>query len=227
MCSIHSAAGEPPWPGWLGNSTANRRARCSWNGSQRPAPPALCRNRSAGPAPPESRRTGTPRTVTSRALVIPQAAARPDVERDPERRHLAARPLPRWPREPRGGPAVAARGARREDLLGAHDPARAAHNVRAGAAPPRQPSARRPLGASPAGSPRRGAAPHARAGAPPGALDADAPADRVVPLRRDPVGLAPAAPLRGRDPELRGPRPRARGVFRDGDSLLVADHRAG
>ena len=39
MCSIHSAAGEPPWPRWLGKYTVKLFARRSWNGSQRPAPP--------------------------------------------------------------------------------------------------------------------------------------------------------------------------------------------
>src|SRR5688572_17577922 len=66
MCSIHSAAGEPPWPGWLGIETAKSFARRSWKGSQRPAPPAPCRKSTGVPAPPSSRCTGVPRTTISR-----------------------------------------------------------------------------------------------------------------------------------------------------------------
>src|SRR5882762_967569 len=70
MCSIHSAAGEPPWPGWLGKYTLKSFARRSWNASQRPAPPAPCRNRSGGPAPSRSIWTAVPRTDTSCAVGI-------------------------------------------------------------------------------------------------------------------------------------------------------------
>src|SRR5258705_8891517 len=66
MCSIHSAAGEPPWPGWLGKYTLKFTARRSWNGSQRPAPPAPCRKSRAGPVPSCIRWIGVPRTDSSR-----------------------------------------------------------------------------------------------------------------------------------------------------------------
>src|SRR3989449_7246930 len=66
MCSIHSAAGEPPWPGWLGKYTLKLLARRSWNGSHRPAPPAPCRNRRAGPLPSWSMWIGVPRIESSR-----------------------------------------------------------------------------------------------------------------------------------------------------------------
>src|SRR5436309_961478 len=66
MCSIHSAAGEPPWPGWLGTYTLKVLARRSWNGSHRPAPPAPCRNRRAGPLPSWSMWIGVPRIESSR-----------------------------------------------------------------------------------------------------------------------------------------------------------------
>src|SRR5882762_7242523 len=70
MCSIHSAAGEPPWPGWLGVRTRNVFASVSWKASQRPAPPAPWRRRSGGPAPPSSMWTGVPRTESSRRAGI-------------------------------------------------------------------------------------------------------------------------------------------------------------
>src|SRR2546425_8930046 len=66
MCSIHSAAGEPPWPGWLGKYTPKVLARRSWKGSHRPAPPAPCRNRRAGPLPSWSMWIGVPRIESSR-----------------------------------------------------------------------------------------------------------------------------------------------------------------
>src|SRR5215813_38675 len=65
MCSIHSAAGEPPWPGWLGKYTLKSLASRSWNASQRPAPPAPCRNTSGGPAPSCSIWTAVPRTESA------------------------------------------------------------------------------------------------------------------------------------------------------------------
>src|SRR2546429_2017367 len=70
MCSIHSAAGEPPWPGWLGKYTLKLLARRSWNGSHRPAPPAPCRNRRAGPLPSWSIWIGVPRIDSSRGAGI-------------------------------------------------------------------------------------------------------------------------------------------------------------
>src|SRR5213593_2498046 len=70
MCSIHSAAGEPPWPGWLGKYTLKSFASRSWNASHRPAPPAPCRKRSGGPEPSWSIWTGVPRTTSSRAVGI-------------------------------------------------------------------------------------------------------------------------------------------------------------
>src|SRR5215472_17124044 len=70
MCSIHSAAGEPPWPGWLGKYTPKSFASRSWNASHRPPPPAPCRKRSGGPAPSWSIWTGVPRTTSSRAVGI-------------------------------------------------------------------------------------------------------------------------------------------------------------
>src|SRR5258705_1867585 len=70
MCSIHSAAGEPPWPGWLGKYTLKSLARRSWNASQRPAPPAPCRNMSGGPEPSWSIWTGVPRMESSVAVGI-------------------------------------------------------------------------------------------------------------------------------------------------------------
>ena len=77
MCSIHSAAGEPPWPGWLGKYTLKSFARRSWNASQRPAPPAPCRNRSGGPEPSWSIWTGVPRTESSCAASASQPMKRP------------------------------------------------------------------------------------------------------------------------------------------------------
>src|SRR5258705_2666676 len=82
MCSIHSAAGEPPWPGWLGKTTLKSSARRSWNGSQRPAPPAPCRNRSGGPVPASSIWTGVPRTDSARGVGI-SADEEPAVGREP------------------------------------------------------------------------------------------------------------------------------------------------
>src|SRR5215471_15679337 len=70
MCSIPSAAGEPPWPGWLGKYTLKSLASRSWNASQRPAPPAPCRNRRGGPDPSCSIWTGVPRTLSSCAAGI-------------------------------------------------------------------------------------------------------------------------------------------------------------
>src|SRR5437660_4035514 len=70
MCSIHSAAREPPWPGWLGKYTLKSLARSSWNASHRPAPPAPCRNSSGGPEPSRSIWTGVPRTMISCAVGI-------------------------------------------------------------------------------------------------------------------------------------------------------------
>src|SRR5258705_2866420 len=70
MCSIHSAAGEPPWPGWLGQYTLKSLARRSWNASHRPAPPAPCRNTSGGPEPSCSIWTAVPRTLSSVAVGI-------------------------------------------------------------------------------------------------------------------------------------------------------------
>src|SRR4030095_698988 len=66
MCSIPSAAGEPPWPGWLGKYTLRLSARRSWNGSQTPAPPAPCLKSRAGPAPACIMWMGAPRTDSSR-----------------------------------------------------------------------------------------------------------------------------------------------------------------
>src|SRR5262249_7378938 len=82
MCSIHSAAGEPPWPGWLGKYTLKSLASRSWNASQRPAPPAPCRKRSGGPAPSWSIWTGVPRTTSSRAVGI-SADEKAAVRREP------------------------------------------------------------------------------------------------------------------------------------------------
>src|SRR5215471_11089928 len=65
MCSIHSAAGEPPWPGWLGKYTLKSLASRSWNASHRPAPPAPCRNTRGGPDPSRSICTSVPRTLSS------------------------------------------------------------------------------------------------------------------------------------------------------------------
>src|SRR2546427_192561 len=70
MCSTHSAAGERPWPGWLGKYTLKLLARRSWNGSHRPAPPAPCRNRRAGPLPSWSIWIGVPRIDSSRGAGI-------------------------------------------------------------------------------------------------------------------------------------------------------------
>src|SRR5207244_3167687 len=63
-------AGEPPWPGWLGKYTVKLLARRSWNGSQRPAPPAPWRKNSAGPAPAVKRWIGVPRTGSSRRSIV-------------------------------------------------------------------------------------------------------------------------------------------------------------
>ena len=45
--------------------TAKRAASRSWKGSQRPAPPAPCRNSSGGPLPLLSSWTGVPRTSST------------------------------------------------------------------------------------------------------------------------------------------------------------------
>src|SRR5919201_1724682 len=70
MCSIHSAAGEPPCPGWLGNKTLKSRASRAWNSSQRPAPPAPCKNSNGGPAPSSSIWIEVPRTESVRGAGI-------------------------------------------------------------------------------------------------------------------------------------------------------------
>src|SRR6266536_987279 len=91
MCWIHSAAGDPPWPGWLGKRTRNRSARRAWNSSQRPAPPAPCRKSRSGPPPPLSICTGVPRTLRSLDPQPPSCAGSPANDEAAVRREPLAR----------------------------------------------------------------------------------------------------------------------------------------
>src|SRR2546422_6583159 len=116
MCSIHSAAGEPPWPGWLGQYTLKSLARWAWKSSQRPPPPAPCRNRSGEPVPSCSMWIGVPRIESSRSAGISAD------EEAPVRRQ----PLPGEERavvrgeEERGGRDLVRRAGASERRAGSH-----------------------------------------------------------------------------------------------------------
>src|SRR5882724_804302 len=119
MCSIHSAAGDPPWPGWLGAYTLKSLARCDWKSSQRPAPPAPCRNSSGAPAPSWSMWIVVSRIESSRGVGISADEEAP-VRRQPlpgVERAVVRGEEERGGRDLVGGAGAAERRARGDRLL--------------------------------------------------------------------------------------------------------------